>query len=174
MNDRKSPKNINQKIDDDASSSKESIKKEAREKNELPDIKIKVKSEYQRDPDLIKAKGTKAGGWFYRSDPSLSKQSRWLFKDGGGYASLATIFDVSSSVISEISAVKEAYAGELYSLLAEDHVPKSRLVVNNNKNNLPRFIISSKRISNFEDLKEIRKKGLKIEKNFLLKNMENK
>ncbi len=131
---------------------------------DLQTIQRKRFSEYERDIDLYKSKGTKSGGWFYRSDATLSKQSRWLFKEGGGYKSLVDV-TIPQSVIHEINAIKEAYAGELYRLLLGEHVPKTRLVVKDvTGGDKPQFIISSKCILGFHDLADLKYSGGVVEK----------
>lgn len=148
-------------------SSVESRKIQIRALYGLPDIKIKIHSEYEKDPRLRKTKGTKGGAWFFRSNSDLSKQSRWLFKEGGGYGKI--LGSLPQAIVSEISAIKEAYAGELYRIFIEDHVPKTRLVVkdNHNKTMSPRLAIGSKRIVDFNDIDDLKAKGIKIVKSFL-------
>lgn len=65
-----------------------------------------------------------------------------------------------------MSVIKEAYAGALYSLLIEGHVAKTRLVVDKDSVETPRFSIASKRIEHFEDLEDMRKRHREIEREF--------
>jgi hypothetical protein len=148
------------------SSEVEPRKKQARALHGLPDIKIKIHSEYEKDSGLKKTKGTKGGAWFFRSNPNLSKRSRWLFKEGGGYGNI--LDSLPQAIISEICAIKEAYAGELYKLFLDDHVPKTRLVVKDNYHQtmFPRLATSSKCIADFKDIDDLKAKGIKIEKSY--------
>lgn len=154
-------KEIKKAIKSEEKEKSELSKNSMLEKHELPKIPIKILEDYNMVTDHKKEKGTKIGAWFERKQPSeetpLSEGSEWLFKVGGGYSE-----EIDPVVISEMHAIKEAYAGAIYRLLMPELVSKTRLVIKKNLENAdeklknyPRFSLASKAIKGFKDLTEL-------------------